>query len=157
MKKMHFLVLALFLAGIFSVAGQTAAPQLLTPGQIVTGNLKEGEVHLYRIQLGNDSEYFVAWDDADTSSDMADIRVGIRGEEWGRYLIEVKDDGNFGMNLHRLVVTRSAQNSKTNPLNNRASSRSGDQSSGFAANTEYVIEVRGYDSDQSGSYRIVFY
>ena len=156
MKKLYFFLLVLFVAGIATVSGQTH--QTLTQGQIFTATLEAGEVHTYRIQLGNDAEYFIAWDDADTSYErggIADVRVGVRGEQWGQYLIDVLDYGNFGQNVHRLMNSNHPS-AKVNPLNNLRSERgrSGDV---YVQNNEYIIEVRGYGRTSSGTYSIVFY
>jgi hypothetical protein len=152
MKRMYFFALMLFIAGIAAVTGQ--ATQTLTQGQIFTGNMTPGAVHTYRMQLRNDAEYFISWDDSDTNGNdnYADLIVGIRGEQWGQYLIDVQDSGNYGQNLHRLV-NRSLPSTKRNPLNISGSV----QPNGFNPNSEYIIEVRGYSESPSGTYRIVFY
>ena len=157
MKKLFLFSLVLFVAGISAVTGQTH--QTLTQGQIFTTTLEVGEVHTYRIRLGNDAEYFIAWDDWDTSDDygVADVRVGVRGDGWGQYVIEVQDWGNFGENAHRLI-NPNHQSSKINPLNiprNEWNERGG--SATFVPNAEYIIEVRGLGGSSRGTYRIVFY
>jgi hypothetical protein len=151
MKKMYFFALMLLVAGISVLAGQTNQP--LTQGQIYTGNMTSGAVHTFRVQLRGDAEYFIAWDDSDTNSSdgYADLVVGVRGQEWGQYLIEVQDSGNSGQNLHRMV-NQNHQSTKRNPLN-----ISRNVAGGFNPNTEYIIEVRGYSDSSSGRYRIVFY
>ena len=147
MKRLYFFVIVLLVAGIANVTGQTN--QALTEGQIFTGNLTPNAVHTYRIRIRGDAEYFIAWDDVDTrytNGDYADVIVGVRGDGWGQYMIEVQDQGNYGQNLHRLV---NQSNAKRNPLSAAGS--------GFASNTEYIVEVRGISDSASGMYRIVFY
>ena len=151
MKKMLLFVVVLLVAGIFQVAGQSN--QTLAEGQIFTAHMSPGAVHTYLIRIRGDAEYYVAWDDSDTeytvdNGAFADIVVGIRGGGWGQYMIEVQDSGNYDRNVHRLI-NQSHLSTKRNPLN--------PASSGFAANTEYIVEVRGYGDSSSGTYRIVFY
>ena len=157
MKKVYFFLLVLFVIGISSVAGQ--AHQTLTPRQIFTATMTPGAVHTYRIQLRSDAEYFISWDDWDTNNDHADITVGVRGSQWGQYLIPVQDSGNYDLNVHRLVNqnnrNRSNQSTKVNPLN--LPKHEGDDEAVFVPNSEYIIEVRGWGEDANGTYRIVFY
>ncbi|MDR2965289.1 MAG: hypothetical protein LBU88_05900 [Treponema sp.] len=153
MKKIFLIVLILFVAGISVVAGQSTQPQTLTQGQVFTATMTPGAVHTYRIQLRGDAEYFIAWDDYDTNSDLVDIIVGVRGDNWGQYLIGMQDSGNAGRNLHRMV-NRNHRSNKRNPLN--IQSGEGGQAE-FSPNTEHIIEVRGYNDSSSGTYRIVFY
>jgi hypothetical protein len=116
MKKVNLLVLALFITGISVVSGQTN--QRLTQGEIFTGSMTPGAVHTFIMQVNDDAEYFIAWDDSDTNyyNDYADIIVGVRGDEWGQYLINVQDNGNSGQNQHRLI-NQNHQSTKRNPLN----------------------------------------
>jgi len=153
MKRMYFFVLLLFIAGISVVAGQTN--QTLTQGQIFTGTITPGKVHTYCIQLRGDAEYFIAWDDMDTNPDYVDVIVGVRGEDWGQYLINVQDDGNFSRNVHRMV-NQNHQSTKRNPLNIVDELWGVRNHARFVPNNEYTIEVRGLSSE-SGTYRIVFY
>lgn len=157
MKKIYVLLLVLFVMGVSSVSGQTN--QALTQGQIFTGTMTPGAVHTFRMQLRTDAEYFISWDDSDTnySGDYADIIVGVRGDNWGQYLVDVMDGGNFGRNVHRLI-NQNQQNTKRNPLNLPIDEWDyyGEQAE-FAPNREYIIEVRGYNRSSSGTYRIVFY
>ena len=154
MKRIYFFVLVLFVAGISTVTGQTN--QRLTQGQIFTGNITPGAVHTYTIRLGNDSEYFIAWDDWDTNDDFVDVIVGVRGDQWGQYLINVQDSGNFGLNVHRLV-NQNAANTKKNPLNFQRHELDSRGQEEFVPGNEYIFEVRGYDGSASGAYRVVFY
>lgn len=147
MKKMLFLVMVLLVAGITLVAAQSNQP--LSVGQVYTGQLNPGAVHTFVIRLGNDAEYFIAWDDVDTGyADLnyADIVVGVRGDGWGQYMVDVQDYGNHDRNLHKLATQNSG---KRNPLNPSGTS--------FSANTQYIVEVRGLGDSSSGQYRIVFY
>jgi hypothetical protein len=150
MKKMYFFVLVFFLTGIAVVSAQTS----LSQGQVFTANMTTGAVHTYRIQLRGDAEYFIAWEDSDNTrgDGFADVMVGVRGSEWGQYLIEVQDSGNFGKNVHRLV-NRNSPGTKRNPLD----VQSGEEGAVFSSNTEHIIEVRGYGNENSGPYKIVFY
>ena len=154
MKKLCFFLPALFAVGIFAANGQTQ--QALTEGRIVTATLAADEVHTYSIRLGNDAEYFIAWDDYDTSDGFADIMVGVRGDQWGQYSIDVQDYGNFDQQNVIRLINSNHPNHKTNPLDSRRSGRSG-SGWAFAPNNEYIIEVRGLGTDSSGTYRIVFY
>jgi hypothetical protein len=154
MKKVYFFMFVLFVLGVSAVAGRES--QTLTHGHISIGNMTPGAVHTYRILPGNDAEYYIAWDDYDTNYDFADIIVGVRGEEWGQYLIDVQDHGNFGRNLHRLV-NQNHQGTKRNPLNLATEEWDESGPPEFVPNREYIIEVRGWNRSSSGAYRIVFY
>jgi hypothetical protein len=106
--------------------------QTLTAGKEFSTKLAPGAIHTYRIRLGTNPNYIIEWGDSDNRrGDYADIKVGLKKEGASKYIIPVDDDGNEDENKHRV--------------------------NGFDKNSWYIIEVQGYDEDESGSYSIMFY
>ena len=109
-----------------------------------TATINAGETHTYSIFLHSDPVYYICWEDADNVNDTeyADILVGIRhtSDEFYHSHINPADNGNFGINRHRLLNLKSAEGTAS--------------AFRFIPNSWYIIEVKGYDTS-SGTYKIV--
>ena len=98
-----------------------------------TSSLSPGTVDLYRFYANVGTEYYVDWYDYDNSSFSADIKVGVKREGSSSYTVEVLDSGNYD------------DRSSDDPFTIWFST---------AVAGYYIIEVHGYSSNSSGSYRI---
>ncbi|MCL1932128.1 MAG: fibronectin type III domain-containing protein [Treponema sp.] len=93
-----------------------------------TSSLSPGTVDQYRFYAGSGMGYYIDWEDDDNSYESADIKVGVKREGSSSYTVAVTDDGNTEY----------------------------DNSIWFSVSVAgyYIIEVHGYSSNSSGSYRI---
>ena len=113
-----------------------AAP-VIQPPQVVplsersewyTNTLPAGATQYYRFQARNDTDHFIEWRDADSNyGRYADIAVGVKRDGDSSYIVPVSDNGNNGSNKHLIRTT---------------------------PGVSYIIEVKGFDSTESGTYEI---
>jgi hypothetical protein len=137
MKKNCFLVLGFLVICVSAVNAQNN--QSLTAGQVFSANLSAGAVHTYRIQLGSDPIYHISFEEG-----TADIVVSVKhfqNEFYQPSIIKRDEDGSFTFRLYDIK----------NPIFASGSHL------GFFRNSTYIIEVQGYESSVTGTYKIVFF